>query len=173
MLDLAEDHHHVPTILGHLADEMAAAVSLVRRHDRVLPGVAELLGLLDADGRFVQTVLTGNIAPNALVKLAAFDLDRFVDLEIGAYGSDRTDRNELVPVALARAAEHRGLDFGADEVWVIGDSANDLACARAAGVRCLLVATGRLGAAELEALGPDAWRPDLADVADVAGLLAG
>jgi phosphoglycolate phosphatase-like HAD superfamily hydrolase len=152
---------------------MAAAVSLVRRHDRVLPGVAELLGLLDADGRFVQTVLTGNIAPNALVKLAAFDLDRFVDLDIGAYGSDRTDRNELVPVALARAAEHRGLDFGADEVWVIGDSANDLACARAAGVRCLLVATGRLGAAELEALGPDAWRPDLADVADVAGLLAG
>jgi hypothetical protein len=30
-------------------------------------------------------------------------------------------------------------------VWVIGDTARDLSCARAAGVRCLIVGTGRDG----------------------------
>ena len=44
---------------------------------------------------------------------------------------------------------------------MVGDAPNDLACARAGGVRCLLVATGRPTYDELEALHPDALRHDL------------
>ena len=58
----------------------------------------ELLQALAADGRLHLSVLTGNIAPNAVVKLAAFGLDKWLDLETGAYGSDHEDRQQLVPI---------------------------------------------------------------------------
>ncbi len=56
-----------------------------------------------------QSLLTGNIEVNAAVKLAAFGLDRLVDLEIGGYGSDRHEaRADLVAVAREKAARLRG-----------------------------------------------------------------
>lgn len=173
MLDIAEGDRHVPDILGHLQSELAAAESEIRRRGRSLTGVPEALARLAAHGGVLQTLLTGNLAPNALVKVGAFGLERWLDLEVGAYGSDDADRNRLVPVALARAAALRGARFGSDDVWVVGDSPNDLACARAGGVRCLLVATGRTAFEELDALGPDAMAHDLADTDTVVGLLGG
>ena len=70
-----------------------------------------MLARLAADPRVVSTLLTGNIAPNALVKVAAFGLDQWLDLSLGAYGSDEADRNLLVPVALRRLAAERGVDL--------------------------------------------------------------
>jgi len=172
MLGVPGGEAQVAAVLGHLRDEMAAAEEMIRGRDRVLPGVAELLARLACDPRTFQTVLTGNIAPNAVVKLAVFGLDRWLDLPVGAYGSDHADRNRLVPVALDRVASRRGFRFGPEEVWVIGDSANDLACARVAGARCLLVATGRTPLVDLAALGPDACRSDLAAVGEVVALFA-
>jgi len=137
----------------------------------VLPGIEELLARLAADEDIDQTVLTGNIAPNALIKLSAFGLDRWLNLEMGAYGSDHADRNELVPIAIDKVRAARGHRYRPDQVWVVGDAPNDLACARAGGARCLLVATGRPTFDELEALGPDALRHDLSDVDDIVALL--
>lgn len=173
MLEIAEDDHadHVPTILGHLASELAAAEAVIAERGRDLPGAAAALAALGDDPAVVQTVLTGNVAPNAVVKLGAFGLQRWLDLEIGAYGSDHADRSRLVPIALRRAAERRGAQFELSQVWVVGDTPNDLACARAGGVRCLLVASGRPGYDELAALGPDALLHDLTDTAAVVDLL--
>ena len=62
--------------------------------------------LLAADNVFgsssqvLQSVLTGNLAANARLKLGAFGLDRWLDLEVAATGSDDHDRTNLVPVAL-------------------------------------------------------------------------
>ena len=115
--------------------------------------------------------MTGNIRPGAAVKLGAFGLDRWLDLEIGAYGSDHADRNQLVPLAVERAAARHGHGFGPDEVWVVGDTPKDLGCAQAGGVRCLLVATGSHPIEELETLGADLVLPDLSDVDLVVGVL--
>ncbi len=169
--DLADAHTHVPAILDELAAELATAAHEVRSGGVVLPGVAELLPRLAADDTVEQTVLTGNIAPNALVKVAAFGLDRWLNLEMGAYGSDCADRNKLVPVALDKVQAARGRAFEPHEVWVVGDAPNDLACARAAGARCLLVATGRPRFEDLKALGPDVLRRDLSDVDEIFDLL--
>lgn len=163
---------HLPAVLAHLEKELAAAQHLVRRHGVVLPGVATILPRLFDDDRFHQTVLTGNIAPNALVKLAAFGLERWLDLDVGAFGSDDADRRRLVPLALERLASVRGARVSPEETWVVGDSVNDLRCARAGGVRCLLVATGRTSYDELAALDPDALRADLGDVDEIVDLLA-
>ena len=171
LLAVEEPERHVDAILAELERELAAATEKIQRQGRILPGVRELLDELGARPDVIQSVLTGNIAPNALVKLAAFGLEDRLDLTIGAFGSDHANRNELVPIALARARAARGTPIGLDDVWIIGDSPNDLACARAGGVHCLLVATGHFTTAELAALGPDAVVDDLSDTAAILALV--
>ncbi|HET9443314.1 MAG TPA: HAD hydrolase-like protein, partial [Acidimicrobiales bacterium] len=94
------------------------------------------------------------------------------DLEIGAYGSDDADREKLVPIALRRAAERHGIDPRPEDVWVVGDTPRDLACARAGGARCLLVGTGNFGVDELRRMEPDAALADLSDTEAAFELLA-
>jgi phosphoglycolate phosphatase-like HAD superfamily hydrolase len=156
---------------GLLAEH--AATGQLAAGGAACPGIAEVLACLAEDPRVVSTLLTGNIEANALVKVAAFGLDRWLDPTIGAYGSDATDRNLLVPVALRRLAARREVVLSAEDAWVIGDTPRDLACARAAGARCLLVATGRYGMDELAALEPDAVLEDLRDGPAVVKLLTG
>jgi phosphoglycolate phosphatase len=156
-------------IEGHLA--AAAAAGDLAAGGTACPGVADVLALLGEDHRVLSSLLTGNIAPNAIVKVTAFGLDRWLDLSVGAYGSDESDRNLLVPVALDRLASVRGIRLDPGDVWVIGDTPRDYECARAGGARCLLVATGRYGPEELARLGPDAVLEDLTDAAGVAKLL--
>ena len=75
-----------------------------------------------------------------------------------------------MPIALERARRH-GIDVEAGKTWIIGDSPNDLACARAGGTQCLLVATGRPSYDELASLGADEVLHDLADVERVLALV--
>ena len=107
----------------------------------------------------------------AQLKLAAADLAHRLQLDLGGYGSDHLLRAELVRTSLHRIAEATG-DVDPSNTWVVGDTPRDLDCARAAGVRCLLVATGTNPFEKLAALGADAALPDLADVDRVLAALA-
>jgi phosphoglycolate phosphatase-like HAD superfamily hydrolase len=168
-----------PDLVAHVlrhSEELlaeAAAAGQLTAGGHACPGIADVLGRLAEDPRVISTLLTGNIEPNAVVKVAAFGLDRWLDLTIGAYGSDATDRNLLVPVALRRLSTRHGIDLAPGDAWVIGDTPRDLACARAAGARCLLVATGRYRLDELTGLDADAVLEDLCDVPAVVKLLTG
>ena len=170
-LEEAEATEHLPAVLAELERGLAAAADELREHGHVLPGVPEVLQALDANPEIRSTVLTGNTEANAAVKLAAFELTPWIDLEIGAFGSDDRDRTALVPIALERARRLRGLRLDPDDVWVVGDTPRDLACARAGGVRCALVATGHAPLEELRATDADAVLEDLADVDAVVKLL--
>jgi phosphoglycolate phosphatase len=165
----------VGAVLDVAAQELAAAAARgeVAARASVCPGVETLLSVLAREPRVVSTLVTGNIAPNALIKVGTFGLDRWLDLSIGAYGSDAADRNLLVPIALGRARAERGIRLEPADAWVIGDTPRDLECARAAGVRCLLVATGRYDLAALGPLGADAVLGDLSDTDAVVSLLSG
>jgi len=149
----------LPDAIAEAEVALAAAEEELRDTGEVLPGVVELLERLRATAGVRQTLLTGNLVANAAVKTAAFGLSGFFDAEVGAYGSDHADRLELVPIALERVARLRGETYDPAEVWVIGDTANDLACARAGGVRCLLVSPERPDGDQ-----PDLQLPDLSDV---------
>lgn len=134
----------------------------------VLPGVRQVLERLQ-HMNVPQSLLTGNIAPVAAIKLKAVDLVRFVDLEIGAYGSDHRDRNELVPIARRKAQARYGK---IDRVVVIGDTPRDIACARAGSARAVAVATGSTRLEDLAVHKPDALLHDLSDIdAAVAAIL--
>jgi phosphoglycolate phosphatase-like HAD superfamily hydrolase len=171
VLDLHDDvDTRLPGLLAETERLVAAGRDRIRARGRILPGVAALLEALRRPDT-VQTVLTGNTAANAAVKVGAFELDRWLDLEVGAYGSDDPDRNTLVDVALTRVERRYG-PVDRSRVWVIGDTPLDAACAQAGGVRCLLVATGFAPRAALDVAGADHVVDDLTDAKAILALLS-
>ena len=163
----------LPMAVAEAERLMALAESDLRRRGEVIGGVVEVLGRVATVRGVRQTLVTGNLLGNATVKLAVFDLTGFFDVEVGAYGTDHADRNELVPIALERVGRLRGERYPPEEVWVIGDTPGDLACARAAGVRCLLVGTGQIPMSDLLGLGADVVLSDLTNTDEVVQILTG
>ena len=174
-LGVARTDQLIAALLDALAEALAEADrgGELRAGGAALPGVSELLQRLSEDDRVIVSLLTGNVARNAKRKMDAFELGGWLDFEVGAYGSDHHDRNCLVPVALGRLRDRHDVTLDGSDVWVIGDTPRDLACAQAAGVRCLLVATGGYTFGELESLGADATMADLSDTDTVVKLLTG
>ena len=117
---------------------------------RVLPGVLELLEALGRRGDVALGLATGNFEPTARAKLRHGDLDRFFDW--GGFATDSADRAELTRIAVQRGRERAGADAG---VWLVGDTAHDVHCARLAGASCLAVATGNATVEELRLAGAD------------------
>lgn len=117
---------------------------------KVAPGMVELLSELDGREGLRLALLTGNFEPIARLKMDRAGLGRRFERAQGAFGSDHEDRAALPAVARARAGAN-GRAHPRERTMVIGDTPNDIACARADGVRCLAVATGPFGAAELGA----------------------
>ena len=167
----SEDPAQIPLVLHHLEQELAIRVDQIAAEGHACPGSEAALRALSGIEWVEQTVLTGNIAANARAKLSAFGLDRYLDLEVGAYGGEHSDRRDLLPVAWQRQRELRGARFEPDETWIVGDTPNDLECARSGRAHCLLVATGRLDADKLGALGADEVLEDLRDTAEVRRIL--
>lgn len=135
----------------------------------VLPGVRELLDALAPNGKAAVGLLTGNIEAGAHVKLGVAGLGHY--FRVGAFGSDREDRNALVPVARARARQLWGEEFPGALTVVVGDAEADVLCARAAGARAVAVTTGWTSRAQLAALGPDALLDSLSPPAALRAVL--
>ena len=71
----------------HLTEQLAALVDAGRanadelaRRGHALPGAADSLSQLAARPDVMQSVTTGNIEENARLKLAVFDLDRWIEI---------------------------------------------------------------------------------------------
>ena len=136
---------------------------------RVLPGVEDTLRTFQERG-VMQTLLTGNLESIARLKLACAGLDRYVDFELGAYGSDARDRTTLVPISKARIRAKTGLE--PDPVIVVGDTPRDVACARAGQAVAVAVATAFHTRDQLEAAAPDLVLDDLTNgAAEIEKLL--
>jgi len=162
-----------PAFAAALAESLAAREDQMAADGRALPGVREAIAALDQAGGVVQSLLTGNVKPNAATKLRAFGLDGLLDLEIGAYGSDARERNALVGFARERVQAEHGIELGPEDIVLIGDTPRDVEAGRANGARAVGVATGRYSVGELEETGADAVLADLTDSeAVVAAVLA-
>lgn len=140
------------------------------RRVEILPGVRELLLLLRGRTDLALGLLTGNWQGGARLKLGALGLEEH--FAFGAFGDDGVERHELPPFALARA---RALDLGdleARQMLVVGDTLEDVRCARHHGIPVLAVATGRCGIEELRSGGADWVVPTLEDALAVCGALS-
>jgi phosphoglycolate phosphatase-like HAD superfamily hydrolase len=138
---------------------------------RVMPGIVRLLDALKARADVFLGLLTGNYPEAARIKLEHFDLWRY--FACGAFAGDAVDRNSLVPVAVQRARACGFRLSGPRDVWVVGDTPLDVACARAAGAVAVAVATGGCDAPSLHAAGADVVFEDLADTGRFLALLEG
>src|SRR5215212_3410476 len=128
-----------------------------------LPGVRRALEAAEASPRYLNSLLTGNVEPAARLKLRLVGLADFFRLP-GAFGEDSHDRRDLPALALERLSRHLRLELKPSQLIVVGDTPNDIACARHSGARSVAVATGRAHSAEdLRAHDPDAVLPDLSD----------
>ena len=152
---------HLPAVLEQLAAKLAVRRDAIAAEGHVYPGVRETLSALHRTDGVVQSLLTGNVEANAAVKVGAFGLERWLDLEAGAYGSDPHERrSDLVAVARERAAARYGEPTGA---VLVGDTPLDVLAAREAGARAVAVATGFADLDALRASAPDALLQDLSN----------
>jgi phosphoglycolate phosphatase-like HAD superfamily hydrolase len=144
-----------------------AARGLMREAGRALPGAHDALDELQQRPDIIQSVLTGNIASVAVIKLATFGLDRYVDLEVGAYGSDHAQRPRLVGIAKQRARLKYAMRADRARTILIGDTPADIAAGREGGATTVGVATGSFSTTDLAAAGADFVLPDLTSTADL------
>lgn len=168
-----EDHddEHVERIFAALETIALAERPSLPTLGRALDGAPEILAELAGREDVVQSLVTGNLPSLADIKLAAFDLDRHVDLEIGGYGSLSEHRHDLVEAAMTQASAKHGVTFAPSSVVVIGDTPMDVAAGRHHGTVTVGVATGRHSTDQLAESGADVVLPDLADTPAVLAAL--
>jgi phosphoglycolate phosphatase len=135
------------------------------------PGVVAALSAVQGHARL--GLVTGNWPEGARTKLDVFGLADFFEGCPGAYGDDAVDRDQLLPVAVARARRRWG---AIRRVVLVGDTPADISCARAGAMQMgsdgpEVIAVGvQTGFAGPEALA--AAKPDLLLVDLVVGLPA-
>lgn len=159
-----EEYVAISQFEGVLVEAMERNVTHLRRRGYILPGVIEALTVLSAAPTVVQSVLTGNIAANARAKLSAFDLDQWVDLDVGGFGSDDTVRSNLVDAARRKVLAKYGMKFDRSSTILIGDTLLDVKAAHDGGARIIAVATGVHSASQLIESGADMTLDSLADL---------
>lgn len=136
----------------------------------LLPGIKELIELLQNNGEFVLGLQTGNYKENAYAKLSAYNLDKL--FPFGAFGCDHENRNMLPPLAIQRAnIYHRTNYFNNFNTIVIGDSHKDIECAKSNNLSVLAVATGSATVEELKFHNPDAVLENFSNFNQVINLI--
>jgi len=137
----------------------------------VYPGVGELIERLRSRGDVGMGLLTGNCPQAARIKLEAAGLqDAF---GFGAFGDRHEAREDLAGLALVAARKRFGAAIKPHAVSVLGDTPNDVRCARPLGLRAIAIATGQYDRSALAEHDPDYLFDDLTDGAAVeAAILA-
>ena len=163
----------VPQALAMIPHRFSGCLARLRSEGYVYPGAMEALHAVAELPGTVATVLTGNLQANAVLKLAAFGMDRMLDVSVGGFSSDDPHRPALVAIAQKRAGELYGGDFRRANTVIVGDSLEDVATGSQGGAAVLGVASGVTSADELRTAGADLVIESLVDVAAVtAGILS-
>lgn len=122
---------------------------LALRQGHLTPSVKDILAHLHTQEDYVSLLLTGNTAIGAKTKLTHYGLADFFDFTKSAFCSNCFNRTEISTQALSIVREHFP-SVSLDEIYVIGDTPNDIHCGKAIGARTIAVATGTYSVEELE-----------------------
>jgi phosphoglycolate phosphatase len=145
------------------ATALASRRDMVAAEGRLLAGAKESMAAVATVDGVVASVLTGSSKPNAVLKLRAFGLERYVDLTIGGFGSEAYPRGTLLRVTRQRAEEKYGGSLPDGAAIYVADSPRDVNAARIGGATSVAVASGRSSTSELREAGADHVLPDLTD----------
>ena len=127
------------------------------------PYARPVLERLRGAGAYLGLV-TGNIQRIAWVKLRGAELAEY--FAGGGFGDEAAEREQLPPLAITRLEEHYQRTFLPEQVVVVGDTPQDVACGKVWGLVTVAVATGPAHSREeLRAAGADYVFDDLAGLA--------
>lgn len=115
-----------------------AECAITRDAIELCPGATDFLEAAERSGA-VLAILSGNETRIGWHKLRVAGLEGY--FVAGFFGGDAIERAELPSRALQWAVSQQYLSQGAS-VIVVGDTPNDIACARRYGLGCLAVASG-------------------------------
>jgi phosphoglycolate phosphatase-like HAD superfamily hydrolase len=176
LLDNGVDERDVPellpTMMELLPQRLSAHVPQMKQNGTLLPGALDSLRAVREAHRHIPTVVTGNLKPNAVIKLRAFELDPYVDTEIGGYASDDQHRPAPVGIAQKRAEAKHGIAFTGTNTVIIGDSLEDVRTGLLGGAAVIGVASGKTTGDELKDAGAHLVLPDLRSPETVLAAIA-
>lgn len=136
----------------------------------VLPGCLELIDRLERMGDVHIGLLTGNVRRGAERKLSHYGVwERFA---FGGFGDHHPEREGIAAAAREAVIERHGDEVADEKIVVIGDTPNDVRCARAIGAYAVAVASGPTPIETLRAAGPDLLLESLADHEAIVAWLA-
>src|ERR1051325_6393987 len=143
-------------LVSRLTEEARRVTGNGVKFFEVLPGVRETLQALAQHPRYESALVTGNIKPMAQLKMELVGLEQFFTLP-GAFGDESHNRRDLPARAAERIRKHLQLNLAPEQFIVIGDTPNDIDCARHFGARAIAVGAGRFySTEEILACQPDA-----------------
>lgn len=133
----------------------------------VLSGVQELLEELN-EHNVLMGLVTGNLEPIARGKLKKVGLNHY--FKVGGFGSDDINRTTLVKLAIKRAEENFDFKFD-NNIFLFGDSPQDMKAGKEANVKTVGVTTGIYSKEELENAGADFILENLKNINNVLKII--
>jgi phosphoglycolate phosphatase len=169
----SQSHERITAVCRRYVELLTAELAKPTQATRIYPGIKDLLAALEpyeAKSQAIVGLLTGNVEHGAALKLRSAGIDpaRFA---VGAFGSDSHARADLPAVAAERAAQRTGRRFTGADLVIVGDTPDDVACARPMRARTVGVATGFYSTAALQAAGATHVFENLGDTGAVLDAL--
>lgn len=159
-------------LLAIFKAEMEAIFAANSEQHETLPGVRQILARTNAEPLFYNALLTGNLSVAAEIKLKSVALWSYFENAPNAFGEISHNRSDLAAEAGKLFNERFNFAFKPSQFIVIGDTPNDIICAKHFGAKSVAVLTGRGQTAEkLRAEKPDVLLEDLSDTKAVLEVL--
>jgi len=130
---------------------------------RLMPHVVETLNKFSKMQGVTMGLATGNFKETAWDKLKTGKIEQY--FTFGGYGCDGEDRLHLTEKALENGEKMIG--GKADEVFLIGDTVNDVNCGIQIGATVVAVCTSNASQDELKAAGAHIVIKDLSDLPEI------
>ncbi len=130
-------------ILETFQREMIKVLSVGGEPYEMLKGADEILEETDKNPVFVNALLTGNLSVAAKIKLSNVGLWHYFENAPNAFGEISHERKDLAIEAGKLFNEVYDFEFDPKQFIVIGDTPNDVLCAKHFGAKCVAVLTGK------------------------------
>lgn len=141
--------------------DMLEELLMTEEYIEILPGVKNILKRSSKQDNFFNALGTGNIEKGARIKLKTHDLNKY--FQIGGFGDEALERWEIIHKAIENAQMIKNIKYDKENIYVIGDTALDIECAKILEVKSIAVATGAHSVEELIKHRPDYLFENLED----------
>lgn len=126
-----------------LGKEMRRVIAQFENPYGVFDGVREILAETKNNPIFVNSLLTGNLSTVAEAKLQNVKLWHYFENQPKAFGEISHQRADLAKFVGKEFNHFFQTELNPEQFIIIGDTPNDIACARAFGAKAVAIGTGR------------------------------